>query len=87
MSASVDFGLDLTNPKTWLRAGMNVGKKAIGTGSPAEQIVANLVVIITAALSSTVTWGAGLLIAFIALPFLALGFLRLIPAVNKRWPL
>ena len=87
MSASVDFGFDWADPRTWLRSGMNVGKKAIGTGTPAEQIVSNLLIIVAAALSSAVTWGAGLLIVLLALPFLGFGFLRLVPGVNGRWPL
>lgn len=85
--AAVSFGFDIADPKTWFRTLMRVGLYAVGTGSAAEQIVSNVIIIVVASLSSAVTWGAGILIALFAVPFLALGFLRLILTVNQYWPL
>lgn len=74
---SVDFGLDIADPATyWPTAKKAVGA-AIGTGTPAEQVIAALVIGFAAIVSSTVTLGATLLIALPALFILApIGILR-----------
>lgn len=89
MSASTDvsFGLDITDPSTYLATIRNVGFRALGTGTAAEQILANIIVIGFAIGSTSVGFALGIFVVLFALPFLGLGFLRLIPAVNARWPL
>jgi len=85
-TTTIDFGLDVADPQTWLPTVMRVGKYAVGTGSAAEQIIASGIIITGAIASSALTFGATLFLVFITLPFLAIGFLRLIPAVNDLWP-
>jgi hypothetical protein len=86
-STSVDLDFGLTDPSTWIPAAMRVGGYAVGTGTPAEQITASTLVIVLAAASSALTFGITLFVVLLALPFLAVGLLRLVPAVNERWPL
>lgn len=85
--ATVDFGFSGTDPETWLPAIMDVGTKAVGTGTPAEQIVAASVILVFAISASFVTLGATVLLIFLVIPFLFIGFLRLIPPVDAVWPL
>jgi len=78
MSVNVDTGIDLTDPRSWARAGIKYGKKAVWAEEPREQVATNLVIIVAAVLSSTVTLGATILIAFLAAPFFAIGVIRLV---------
>lgn len=74
--ASVDFGLDVADPQSYLTAMMNVGLFAAGTGTPAEQIVASAIIIVIGISSSFITLGATVFIIFLGLFFLMIGFLR-----------
>jgi len=77
MSVNVDTGIDLTDPRSWVRAGIKYGKKAVWADEPREQVATNLVVIIAAMLVTTVSFGATIVIALLALPFLVIGVIRL----------
>lgn len=81
MSASVDFGLDITDPSSYIPFIWSFGTKAAGTGTPAEQIVASITIAAVAFASSYVTFGATLVIVIPALFFAFVGFLRLFWAV------
>lgn len=85
--AAVDFGFSASDPETWVPTIMDVGQRAIGTGTPAEQIVASALILVVAISASFVTLGATVLLIFIVLPFLFIGFLRLVPPINRLWPL
>jgi len=85
-TTEIDFGFSIGDPETYLPTIMRVGKYTIGTGSPAEQIVSAVVVLVGALVSTTLTLGATAVLVLLTLPFLALGFLRLIPAINRLWP-
>lgn len=76
-STSVDFGLDFTDPSTWIPFIWDFGLKSVGTGTPAEQIVASVTIAALAFASSYITFGATLIIVLPALFFAAVGFLRL----------
>lgn len=58
---------------------------AFGTRSPYHQIPAAISLAIVFALSSTITFGATLALVGVMLVFVGIGFLRLIPAVNRQW--
>ena len=76
MSVSIDTGFDITDPTTYWSTAKTVFRAAIWAEDPLDQIVANTVIIIAAILSSAVTWGAGLLIAGVALIFWTIGAIR-----------
>jgi hypothetical protein len=83
MSVSIDTGFDLTDPSTYWRTAKTVFRAAIWAEDPLDQVVANTVIIIAAVLSSAVTWGAGLLIAGVALVFWTIGIVRLAIALLR----
>jgi hypothetical protein len=84
-----DVGLDLGIPSAadFSDAARRWGGWAIGMGSPTQQILANLVIFVVAVVSSSVTFGATLIIAALAMFFGFVGIVRLIPVVDKYWPL
>lgn len=66
---------------------LNQFHRAIGWGSPGEQVVASIVLAIAAIVTSAVTAGLTLvLVAVFAITFL-IGSARFIPAVDQQWPL
>lgn len=74
-----------TDPRSWFAWGRRVAMMAIWPPDPLTQIAVNLVIIIFAAVSSAVTWGAGLLIAIPALFFLGVGVARLSYRLLAGW--
>ena len=76
-STSVDFGLDITDPGTWVPFIWSFGTKAAGVGTPAEQIVAATTITAVAIATSYLTFGATLVIAIPATFFAFVGFVRL----------
>lgn len=62
--------------------------RALGLGSPQEQVIASLVLTVVAVLSSIISLGATLVLAafflFITLP---IGLIRHVPPVEDHWPL
>lgn len=86
-ATSINFGFDIADPSTWIPALFHVGTFAAGTGTPAEQVVANAIVIAGALSATTITTGATIFLVFLSLPFLAVGILRFIPIVDQIWPI
>ena len=76
-STSVDFGLDIADPSTWIPFIWDFGLKSVGTGTPAEQIVASITIAALAFASSYITFGATLVVVIPALFFAFVGFVRL----------
>jgi len=76
-STSVDFGLDFTDPSTWVPFIWSFGTKAAGVGTPAEQIVASITIAAVAVAASYLTLGATLIVVLPALFFAFVGFVRL----------
>ncbi|MFD1526040.1 MULTISPECIES: hypothetical protein [Halobacteriales] len=60
---------------------------AIGTGSPEEQIIGSVVLAAFVIMTSSIGLVGTLILVPVVLLFAFLGFLRLIPAVDDRWPL
>ena len=60
---------------------------AIGTGSPEEQIIGAIVLAGFVILTSSIGLVGTLVLVPIVLLFAFIGLLRLIPAVDDRWPL
>lgn len=88
MSASVDFGFDVTDPRTYWSTVKTVVGAAFGTGTPAEQIVAAFVLGVVAAGTTVVGFVTGVLVALFAwFVLLPIGVLRLWDPINARWPL
>ena len=84
--ASLDVGI-LPSPGEFASLAKTWGGWAVGMGTPGQQILSNLVIFVVALLSSAVSLGATLIIAFLAFIGLGFGILRLIPFVNRYWPL
>lgn len=81
MALNVDFGLDATDPTTYLPTVKELVAAAVGLRSPEEQVVSALIIGFAAILSSSVTLGATLLIAIPALfILLPMGILRVLLA-------
>lgn len=77
-STSVDFGLDFTDPSTWVPFIWDFGLKSVGTGTAAEQIVASVTIAAVAFATSYLTFGATLIVVVPALFFAFVGFVRLV---------
>ncbi|MFC6720901.1 hypothetical protein ACFQGT_00445 [Natrialbaceae archaeon GCM10025810] len=60
---------------------------AIGAGTPEQQIVGAIVLGGGIILTSSIGLVGTLILAPLAFLFAAIGFLRLFPAVEERWPL
>ena len=60
---------------------------AVGTGSPEEQIIAAIVLAGFVIVTSSIGLVGTLVLVPVILLFAIIGFLRLIPAVDDRWPL
>lgn len=79
----VDFGLGITDPSTWVPFLKEFVSAAVGFGTPEEQVVSALIIGFLAILSSTVSFGATLLIAIPALLILApIGIVRYLLALR-----
>lgn len=77
MGVDINAGLDMIQPREWVETGFKYAKMAVWAKDPINQVAANLVIIVVAMISSTVSLGATLVIAVISFPFLVLGLLRL----------
>lgn len=84
---NVDFGFDIADPGTYLPTAKNLVSTAIGTGTPSEQIVANILITTGLILSSSIGFLVGIPLAMASLFLLSLGVLRLWSPVGSRWPL
>ena len=60
---------------------------AIGTGSPEEQIIGSIVLAGFVIVTSSIGLVGTLVLVPVILLFAFIGFLRLIPAIDDRWPL
>ena len=60
---------------------------AVGTGSPEEQIIGSIVLAGFVIVTSSIGLVGTLILVPVVLLFAFIGFLRLIPAVDDRWPL
>lgn len=87
MSASVDLGFDVADPSTYWPTAKRVVGYALGTGTPEEQMIANLVISFAAILSSLVSLGATLLVVLLTIPLFFIGVLRLWGPFNSVWPI
>lgn len=61
--------------------------KLVGTGTPGEQIAAAIVLAVIIIASSSVTLGWTLVLVPVAILFAGIGILRLVPWIDRRWPL
>lgn len=60
--------------------------RSFGIGTPQEQFVSSTVMVTISAVLTVVTGGAAILLIFLFLLTLGIGFLRMVPAVDAVWP-
>jgi len=63
------------------------GRGALGMGTPAEQILATTIVGVALIISSSVSFGATLVLVPVVAFWWIVGWIRLIPGVEGYWPL
>jgi len=63
------------------------GRWSLGMGTPAQQILATTIVGVALILSSSVSFGATLVLVPVAALWWVVGWFRLVPGVESFWPL